>query len=133
MKIVLFARILGSTRLCKISQESGLLSNFGSLPKIRNARFGRSHPLGVNCVGTPQWPTLGMVEALVYGWKVVETRVATFSGCAVITYWLPHTPVQIFSHLLLVHKTFWCSLSSLSIQTGVLAVTFHITLICTQK
>ena len=48
MKIVLFARTLGSTRLCKISQESGLLSNFGSLPKIRNARFGSSRPLGVN-------------------------------------------------------------------------------------
>ena len=46
MKIVLFARILGSTRLCKILQESSLLSNFGSLPKIRNARFGRSRPLG---------------------------------------------------------------------------------------
>ena len=47
MKIVLFARTLGSTRLCRISQESGLLSNFGSLPKIRNARFGRPRPLGV--------------------------------------------------------------------------------------
>ena len=47
MKIVLFARTLESTRLCKISQESGLLSNFGSLPKIRNAQFGRSSPLGV--------------------------------------------------------------------------------------
>ena len=50
MKIVLFARTLGSTRLCKISQESRLLSNFGSLPKIRNARFGRSRPLGVNTI-----------------------------------------------------------------------------------
>ena len=50
MKIVLFARILGSTRLCKISQESGLLSNFGSLPKIGNARFGRCRPLGVNTI-----------------------------------------------------------------------------------
>ena len=48
MKIVLFAKILGSTRLCKISQESSLLSNFGNLPKIKNARFGRSRPLGVN-------------------------------------------------------------------------------------
>ena len=47
MKIILFARTLGSTRLCKISQESSLLSNFGSLPKIRNARFGRCDPLGV--------------------------------------------------------------------------------------
>ena len=47
MKIVLFAKTLGSTRLCKISQEFGLLSNFGSLPKIRKARFGRSRLLGV--------------------------------------------------------------------------------------
>ena len=47
MKIVLFVRILGSTRLCKISQKCGLLSNFGSLPKIRNARFGHCRPLGV--------------------------------------------------------------------------------------
>ena len=47
MKIVLFARTLGSTQLCKISQEFGLLSNFGNLPKIRNAQFGRLHPLGV--------------------------------------------------------------------------------------
>ena len=23
--------------------------------------------LGVKCVGTPQWPTLGMVDALIYG------------------------------------------------------------------
>ena len=57
------------------------------------------------------------------------TRVATFPGCAVITHWLSHTVVQIFFCLLLVHKTIWCSLSSSSIQTGVLAVTFHITLI----
>ena len=48
MKIILFARILGSTQLCKISQNSGLLSNFGSLPKIRNARSGCCHPLWVN-------------------------------------------------------------------------------------
>ena len=47
MKIVLFARTLRSTRLCKISQESGLLFNFSSLPKIRNARFGRCGPTGV--------------------------------------------------------------------------------------
>ena len=48
MKIILFARTLGSTRLCKISQEFGVLSNFVSLPKIRNACFGRCGPLGVN-------------------------------------------------------------------------------------
>ena len=57
------------------------------------------------------------------------TRVATFPGCAVITHWLPHTPVQKKICLLLVHKIVWCSLSSSSIQTGVLAVTFHITLL----
>ena len=54
------------------------------------------------------------------------TRVATFPGCAVITHWLPHTPVQIFFRLLLVHKTI-CSSSS--IQTGILALTFRITLL----
>ena len=47
MKIVLFARILGNTQLCKISEESGLLSNFGSLPKIKNAHFGRCGLIGV--------------------------------------------------------------------------------------
>ena len=51
---------------------------------------------------------------------MVETRVATFLGCAVIPHWLPHTPVQIFFSLLLVHKKFWYSLSSSSIQTEVL-------------
>ena len=54
--------------------------------------------------------------------------VARFSGCAVVTHWLPHTLVQIFFRLVLVHKKVWCSLSSLSIQSGVLAVTFCITL-----
>ena len=54
--------------------------------------------------------------------------VAKFSECAVISNWLPHTLVQIFFRLVLVHKTIWCSLSSSSIQTGVLAMTFHITL-----
>ena len=53
--------------------------------------------------------------------------VARFLGCAVITHWLPHTPVQSFLCLVLVHKKVWCSLSSLSIQTGVLAVIFRIT------
>ena len=56
---------------------------------------------------------------------------ARFSGCAVATYWLPHTPVQIFFRLVLVHKKDWCSLSSLSIQTGVLEMTFRITLMAT--
>ena len=55
--------------------------------------------------------------------------VARFSECAVVTNWFPHTPVQIFFCLVLVHKTVWCSLSSSSIQIGVLVVTFHITLI----
>ena len=54
--------------------------------------------------------------------------VARFSECAMVTNWLPHTPVQIFFCLVLVHKTIWCSLSSSSIQTGVLLVTFSITL-----
>ena len=56
------------------------------------------------------------------------TRVATFLGCEVITHWLRHTLVQIFYHLLLVHKIVWCSLSSSSIQMGVVAVPFRITL-----
>ena len=59
---------------------------------------------------------------------MVGTRAATFPRCAVITHWLSHTPVQISFRLLLVHKTVWCSLSSSSIQIGVLAVTFRITL-----
>ena len=56
--------------------------------------------------------------------------VARFSKCAVVSNWLPHTPVQKNFRLILVHKTIWCSLSSSSIQTRVLAVTFHIILIC---
>ena len=55
--------------------------------------------------------------------------VATFAECVEITHWLLHTSVQIFFRLLLVHKIVWCSLSFSSIQTGVLAVTFHITLL----
>ena len=55
--------------------------------------------------------------------------VARFSGCVVVIHWLPHAPVQIFFGLVLVHKKVWCFLSSLSIQTGVLTVTFHITLL----
>ena len=54
---------------------------------------------------------------------------ARFSGCAVITHWLPHTSVQIFFRFVLVYKKVWCSLSSLSIQSGVLAVTFCTTLL----
>ena len=56
--------------------------------------------------------------------------VARFSGCAVVTHWLPHTPVQIFFVL------FWCIKKIgavffffLTIQTEVFAVTFHITLL----
>ena len=55
--------------------------------------------------------------------------VARFSKCAVVSNWLPHTPVQIFFRLVLVYKTVWCSLSSSSKQTRVLAVTFYITLV----
>ena len=55
--------------------------------------------------------------------------VARFAECTVVSNWLPHTPVQIFFRLILVHKTIWCSLSSSSIQTRVLAGTFYITLL----
>ena len=54
---------------------------------------------------------------------------ARFSGCAVVTHCLPHTPIQIFFRLILVHKKIWYCLSSSNIQIGVLAVTFCITLI----
>ena len=54
--------------------------------------------------------------------------VARFSECAVVSNWLPHIRIQIFFCLILVHKIVWCSLSSLSIHTGVLAGTFCITL-----
>ena len=54
---------------------------------------------------------------------------ARFLECAVVSNWLPHTPVQIFFRLVLVHKIVWCSLSSSSIQTGVLVGTFYITLL----
>ena len=53
---------------------------------------------------------------------------ARFSGCVVVTHWLSHTPVQIFFRLVLVHKKVWCCLFSLSIQIGVFAMTFCITL-----
>ena len=55
--------------------------------------------------------------------------VARFSKCAMVTNWLPHTMVQIFFRLILVHKIVLCSLSSSSIQIGVLALTFRITLV----
>ena len=58
---------------------------------------------------------------------------ARFLGWVVITHWLSHTLVQIFLHLILVHKKVWCYLTSLSIQTGVLALTFHITLLFSKK
>ena len=53
---------------------------------------------------------------------------ARFSRCAMVTHWLLHTPVQIFFNLVLVYKKV-SALFPLSIQTGILAVTFHITLI----
>ena len=43
--------------------------------------------------------------------------VARFLGGAVVTHWLPPTLVQIFFHLILVHKKIQCFLPSLSIQT----------------
>ena len=66
MKIIFFARTLESTSLSKISQESSLLSNSGSLPKIRNARFGCCGALGIkfkNCANailnlTNSWMTI---------------------------------------------------------------------------
>ena len=63
---------------------------------------------------------------------MVGTMVARFLECGVVNNWLPHTPVRIFFGLLLVHKIVWCSLSSSSIQTGVLAMTFRITLLWTK-
>ena len=59
----------------------------------------------------------------------METRAATFSGCAVITHWLPHTRGQIFFRLISELKRVWCSLFSLSIQTGVFAYISCITLL----
>ena len=55
--------------------------------------------------------------------------VVGFSECAVVTHWLPHTLVQIFFCLILVHKIVWCSLFSSSIQTRVLVVIFCIILL----
>ena len=55
--------------------------------------------------------------------------VVRFSECVVVSNQLPHTLVQIFFRLVLVHKTVWCSLITSSIQTGVLAMNFYITLI----
>ena len=83
----------------------------------------------IKCIKTPQWPILSMVEALVCGLEGVGTMEARFLGCVVATHWLLHTLVQIFFRLILVHKKFWCSLSSLRIQTRVLAMTFHVTLL----
>ena len=60
---------------------------------------------------------------------MVETIVATFSGCAMVAHWLLHTPVQIFFHLFLELKKVWCYLSFLSIHTRVFSETFSITLI----
>ena len=55
---------------------------------------------------------------------------ARLSRCAMVTHWLPHTLVQFLFCLVLVYKKVWCSLSSLSMQTGVLVVTLRIILIC---
>ena len=56
---------------------------------------------------------------------------ARFLGRTEASHWLHHTPVQIFFRFILVHKKVYCSLSSLCIQTRVLAVTFCITLLST--
>ena len=74
MKIILFARTLGTTRLCKISQESSLLFNFGSLPKIRNAHFGRCGPLGVNSIADQKFAKNSSKEHFVkYQLKLKDT------------------------------------------------------------
>ena len=55
--------------------------------------------------------------------------VATFSGCAMITHWLPHTPLQILFRLFLELKKVWYYLSTLSIQIGVFNEIFYINLL----
>ena len=62
MKIILFAKTLGSTRLCKISQEYGLLFNFGSLPKIKNTHFGHCGFLGAKDQFKPKYGKLLCIE-----------------------------------------------------------------------
>ena len=54
---------------------------------------------------------------------MVGTMVARFLGYVVVT------SVQIFFHVVSVNKRVWCCLSSLSIQSGVFAMIFCITLI----
>ena len=64
MKIILFARTLGSMQICKISQEFGLLSNFVNLPKIENTCFGYYDPLRIK-VKLPKTITNSIVEEFV--------------------------------------------------------------------
>ena len=53
--------------------------------------------------------------------------VAIFLECAVITHWLPHTPVQIFCFFLELKKV-WYYLFYLSIQIGIFIEILHIIL-----
>ena len=50
------------------------------------------------------------IVAINLRWKVVETMVARFSECTMVTHWFPHTLIQISFRLVLVHKIVWCSL-----------------------
>ena len=86
----------------------------------------------INCVRTPQWPTLGMVEALICRLEGDGDKSGYIPGmCNDHSLVASDSGPNYFFCLLLVHKTIWCWLSSLSIQIGVLAVTFCITLLST--
>ena len=74
-----------------------------------------------------------MVEALVCGLEGGGDKSGYIPGMCSDHSLVASYSGPTFFHLLLVHKTVWCSLSSLSIQIGVLAVTFHITLTFTMN
>ena len=58
--------------------------------------------------------SFGMAVGRWYGqwwldsWKVVWTMVARFLECAMVTHWLPYTPIQKKICLVLVHKKDCC-------------------------
>ena len=58
-KLVLYSSITIELHFHKISQEFDLLSNFGSLFKIRNAHFGHCSPLGVKGIVPLYKTTIG--------------------------------------------------------------------------
>ena len=72
-----------------------------------------------------------MVKALVCGLEGGGDKSGYIPGMCSDHSLVAYTLVQIFFRLLLVHKTVSCSLSSStsSIQTGLLAATFRITLV----